>query len=162
MIDAGEITTFLVELLSTAAVQPECPYPGTLVGDGVAPENAGWPTGTPNVGEFVPYLVLKPSGPIATGTNIPLCDSNGVFFAVPYQVVAWHNGRTDADNLASWARKALRSVYTEAELADLKVKMNQTAIDSVVLASRDDSTFPKLWSSTTSFHVNATRSPAGK
>ena len=162
MIAAGEVTTFLLEHLIAEAAKPECPFPGTMIGDGVAPERAGWPAGQPNTGVFIPYLVLKAAGTITTTTGVPLCDSTGVIFPVNYQLVAYHNTRTDSDTLAEWSRTAVRADKGDYVIADLTVRMRQAAIDSMALATRDDSTFPKLWSSTTSFHVNATRNPVDK
>lgn len=162
MIAAGEVTTLLVEILALATEGEDCPFPGVLIGDGVAPDEAGWATGQPNASDFVPYLVVKPTGSVATVASTPLSESVGVFFPITYSLTAYHYSRVNADVLAAWSRDAFLADNGTHDIGDLTVKMRQAAIDSLALASRDDSTYPKLWSSVTNVHVNAARVPASK
>jgi hypothetical protein len=150
LIDVGEVTSWLLEELGGHGIE---------VGDGVAPEASGWPEGTPNQGTFVEYLVLKPSGPTTANNNdIPLCDVNAVRFALPYRLEAFGVDRVASDNLAATARGWLKDFEGRPVCGDLIPRADQTWITSVMGASRDDSTHPKMWSSITNFTMNVARS----
>jgi hypothetical protein len=159
MIDIGEVTTALVAKLTT-----EMEAYGALVGDGVAPPKGGWPEGVPNTKSvFAPYVVVKYAGSIASLVqNTPLCSTYAARYDVGYSLVAYDNGRLLADTLAQNAREALDAigtVYGSEVYGDVTVKFDRIYIDSLAGATRDDSTYPKMWSSATNFHLDVARKP---
>lgn len=149
MIDIGEVTSWFVAAMTAEDL---------VVGDGEAPLDAGWSEGTPNVGTFTPYVVLKQQGPVVSTTgDTPLCDSNAVRFDVPYQLLSYGLGRVESDALASTARGVLHNLVGRHLCGDLRVSADQVRIVAVQGASRDDSTYPKFWSAVTNFTVNVAR-----
>jgi hypothetical protein len=159
MIDIGEVTTALVAKLTT-----EMAAYGALVGDGVAPLKGGWPEGVPNTRSvFAPYVVLRYAGSVASlMANTPLCATYATRFDLGYSLIAYDNGRVLADTLAQNSRAALDSfnaMLISDPLGDMTVKFDRIYIDSLAGATRDDSTYPKMWSSTTNFHLDVARKP---
>lgn len=149
MLDVGEVTTWVVSLLADG---------GALVGDGAVPPEAGWSQGTPNVGEFVEYLVVKQTPALTTSAGVAsLCDSTPVSLPIPYQVVAYQMTRTGADELAASARTLLHQATDRHDCGDLQVNADRILITAVQGGTRDDSTSPKFWLSTTNFTVNVAR-----
>lgn len=149
MIDVGEVTTWFVDALTAEDF---------VVGDGEAPLAGGWSEGQPNAGEFVAYLVIKQQGPIVSSFgDTPLCDSTATMLVVPYQLVAYGTSRVSADDLGAQARSFLHAMAGVYECGDLTVKSDQVRMTGVQGASRDDSTYPKFWSSVTNFTVNVAR-----
>lgn len=160
MIDIGDVTTALVSKLTT-----EMEAYSALVGDGVAPLKGGWPEGVPNTKSvFTPYVVVRYMGTIASLVqNTPLCSTYAARYDVGYSLIAYDNGRILADKLAQDSREALDSigaVYGSETYGDVTVKFDRIYIDSLAGATRDDSTYPKMWSSTTNFHLDVARNPS--
>lgn len=158
MIDIGIVTSALLEHLP-AAMLPLV-YP---VGDGVAPEKAGWPDGSPNTRtRFVPYFVLKYSGAVGSLiTDTPLCTTYATRFAINYSLVSYDNDRVLADSMASVGRKALNNLgeMNDQQCGDLLARFHHIFIDSMSGAARDDSVFPKMWSAATNFRLDVARKP---
>jgi hypothetical protein len=159
LIDVGEVTTFMLDQLLVECEKDDCPEAFLKVGDGIAPEESGWLAGTPNSGSFSAYMVLKPLGMVMSTQNIPLCDSVGVFFPVNYTLTSFNKTRATTDTLGAWSRTALKRLEGRHEIGDLVVKAWQVFIDSVAPATRDDSTYPQLWSSATNLHLYVARRP---
>lgn len=149
MIDVGEVTSWLLTQLDGADF---------LVGDGEAPLDGGWSEGQPNAGSFVEYLVLKQAPAVVpAGDGVSLCDSTSKWLRIPYQLVAYQTSRVSADVLAASARTTLAGLEGREVCGDLTVSAHQLQITAVQGAARDDSTYPKFWSSVTNFTVIVAR-----
>lgn len=145
MLALGDVTTYVLQQFAAVSEFP--------VGDGVAPPDAGWPEGTPNsAGAFVPYFVLSMMSTGSFGLN-PLCSTVPRRFDVTMRLVAYEHGRAEADALAYRGRGWLLGGVGPGSAGDLSLT-GQVWLDAVSGAVRDDSTFPQLWSSATTFRVS--------
>lgn len=150
-LNVGEATTWLLGRLDPAMAP-------ALVGDGVAPEAAGWPEGTPNsASAFVPYVVLKGTQSSPMQATTPLCRTWSSTFEVTYRLASFHTGRSEADALIAEAVEALRALNVVGDEVvvggNMKVFPHRAWLDSIAAAVRDDSTYPKLWSGQATFRL---------
>lgn len=149
MIDVGEVTSWFVTAFNDVEL---------LTGDGEAPLAGGWSEGTPNAGEFAPYLVLKQQPAITPSIgDSSMCDSTAKRLEVPYQLVAYQTTRVAADSLAAASRTVLSDMTGRYVCGDLTINADQIRVTAAQGASRDDSTYPKFWSSVTNFTVIVAR-----
>lgn len=98
MISTGAMTQMLLSVLSSS---------GVLIGDGVAPKEAGWSSGTPNTGEFVAYSVLGFAGASPSNPEIHHRDPE---WSTSWSLRHYGGGREQADWVADKVRTALMSV----------------------------------------------------
>lgn len=148
LIDLGEITSGLLGLLSAVS-----PYP---VGDGIAPPEAGWLEGTPNSASgFEPYLVLSglTTGALSPAALTPLCSTYAQRFDMSYRFVGYGSSRQMADDVAAMGRELLDEL-DPAALALTGMIVSQLWFDAATGASRDDSAYPPMWASATTFRVS--------
>lgn len=149
-----ESTDFLVAFLSEGL--------GTVpVGDGVAPNAGGWSGGAPNVGEFVPYLVVRlVSGTVATGRSI---GREWSAWDLTFDVSAFGGSRPQCDWVGDTARAWLSHATSGRGQDFLDVdgdtwRFGGARIDSVSGPSRVDAVDPPYWQSTDRYTFSTDRS----
>lgn len=156
-LNVGEATTWLRGYLGTA-LDP------VLVGDGVAPEDGGWAEGTPNSASgFAEYVVLKGERTSNMQARTALCRTFSDSFHMAYRLSSFHTSRSAADDLLADAVEVMRTLGDAGTVAvgpQMEVYGHQLWLDSVGGAVRDDSTYPKLWSSQASFRLGMAWSAA--
>ena len=151
MLDLGAVTTALLSSLAGATPVP--------VGDGIAPAGAGWPEGTPNsASAFVPYGVLSALSTSALSSGMmALCGTFASRFDVTYRLSSYDNTRSLADSLAADLRESLVGAVVTGDVGDDLSLTGQIWLDAVTGATRDDSTYPQMWSASTTFRVSVAK-----
>lgn len=111
-----------------------------LVGDGVAPKEGGWVTGQPNVGRFIPYVVLM-SGP---GTVMDRAMNRVGSYDVKnlYYLRSFASTRRSVDKISHASRTALELV-TPFIFEDFKaIHCMPSSLGATI---RNDAQDPPLW-----------------
>lgn len=133
MIDHGALTDRMIETLAQATEE--------RVGDGVAPADGGWLAGQPNVGVFVPYLVLVDGGMIPR--NDVMCDNPD--WLATWSVRYFGGSRSQCDWIASKGRNALPSL-DRMTFGGLDVYQVQSRdLVSIGAVTRVDQVDPPYW-----------------
>lgn len=150
----GPFTTFLHDVLKAAGDAAE---PAVLLGDGIAPEGAGWLSGQPGTGRFVPYGVLKTLS--ASPTRQQSVRDPGGAWDFPYQITGWGTLREQADYI--------NDVLTTAAGAIGKVRGDDSPVPGFGIAmvvvtalgpvDRTDQVSPPLWTRTDSILLRVAR-----
>lgn len=149
MLDVGAMTDLLLGLLTSDGVNADL-----LVGDGVAPLEGGWTTGTPNTGGFVPYVVLGFEGAMPTNSDLAYAD--------PEWTTRWsmrHYGATreQADWIATAARtRILGALQLPFGTVDpfRSIGINWSSLGAM---QRNDATDPPYWSSSDNLNLVVSR-----
>lgn len=141
----GPATTWLVTLLRDALREG-----GLGVGDGIAPEEFGWPKGQPGVGTFKPYLVVKTLQASPQRGQQPLGTSQADTWLIPWQLTGWGEVREQADFACDTANAALAAVDPRGLRGDDSVipgfDVQQLVVSPLGTTDRDDKTSPPTWS----------------
>jgi hypothetical protein len=149
VIDIGAMTEMVIPLLASDGVTADL-----MVGDGVAPNDAGWTTGTPNTGGFVPYTVLGFDG--ATPVNPDLAKAD------PEWSTRWsmrHYGATrpQADWVALAARRRILGVLQLPFGVEDPFRTIGITWNSLGPMQRNDTTDPPYWSASDSLILVVSR-----
>ena len=136
----GTLTDTIITVLEAA---------GLMVGDGVAPKEGGWESGQPNVGRFVPYVVLM-AGSVA-GVDRNVARGYTKDWMASFSLRTFSATRRTTDALAFAAREALEDC-TPFTFGNFKaIHVSVTTIGSM---QRSDASDPPLWQEFDSVEVH--------
>lgn len=124
MFDRSAMVTWLVERLAEDV--------GVAVGDHGAPDGVGWTDGEPNVGSFIPYLVVTTD--VATPMREPLQDMSWDW-RVQLSVRGWTEERAKTDRLLMQATDSLLKCRRVCEFPVVGEKITRYVIDHVQVDS---------------------------
>lgn len=161
MVPAREgLTTVLVSSLREALALAE---PPAGLGDGIAPEDWGWPNGQPGIGQFAPYAVLKTSTASQQRNRDNLSPQNDAWL-FPYSITSWGSMRAQADYVADLVTAAIAALDVRALRGDGSpvpgFGVQQIHVDTIGTTDRTDQSAPALWSRTDSLSVWLARARA--
>lgn len=112
-----------------------------LVGDGVAPKEGGWESGQPNVGRFVPYVVVMAGSVQGVDRNIASGFTKD--WMASYSLRTFSATRRTTDALAHAARTALEDCTPFVFGDDFKAI--HVSISTIGSMQRNDASDPPLW-----------------
>jgi hypothetical protein len=140
--ERGRITDALVEHMKTAA---DLVTAGILVGDGVAPDEAGWPKGQANVDAFVASTTVETLQAVPNSKDT--IHGRHSSWIANYGLRTWGGVRTQADNAADKARAAALGfrATTALDLQDMPWKITEVMFAQLAPVNPVKGTDPPLW-----------------
>lgn len=136
----GALTDFLITTLEGESL---------IVGDGVAPRNGGWESGQPNVGKFVPYVVVMAGSVQGVDRNVARGYTKDWMAAFSLRTFSATRRTTDA--LAFAAREALEDC-TPFVFGGFKAI--HVSVSTIGALQRSDASDPPLWQEFDSVEVH--------
>lgn len=146
MISTGALTDLFLDALRSS---------GVIVGDGVAPGEVGWSSGTPNTGVFVAYSVLGFGG--ASPAN-PDVDHSDPEFTTNWSLRHYGGSREQADWVADRVRAAVH-VVAKVPFGQQSDRHRVIGVRWVSLGqlSRNDTVDPPYWQAQDSVQLMTSR-----
>lgn len=127
----GALTDILITTLEQANL---------IVGDGVAPKDGGWEGGQPNVGRFVPYVVVMAGSVQGVDRNIASGFTKD--WMASYSLRTFSATRRTTDALSFAARQALEDC---TPFIFGKFKAIHVSVSTIGSMQRNDASDPPLW-----------------
>ena len=127
----GALTDFLITTLESHDI---------IVGDGVAPKDGGWESGQPNVGRFVPYVVVM--GGSVEGIDRNVARGSTKDWRASYSLRIFSATRRTTDALAFAAREALEDC---TPFIFGSFKAIHVSVSTIGALQRNDASDPPLW-----------------
>lgn len=139
MFNRGALTDQILAHLRSATSVP--------IGDHLAPDEGGWSTGQPNVGEFTAYAVLVSGGVLVTPTGLcTLCFDH----RATYTVRTFGALRVQTDQIAQIIREAFLSCPVQ-EIGSYKSRLFWC--NQIGAVERINSNDPAAWRESDTFTV---------
>lgn len=152
----GPVTTWLHGVLAAALTAAD---PPALIGDGIAPEEAGWSQGQPGAPDsvFVAYGVLK-SLSANPSQRPPVGDVNAAW-VIPYTVTSWGAVREQADYVSDLVTTAVAGISKvrgeDSPIPGFGIQLVEVV--SLGSVERSDQVDPKLWTRSDPINVRVAR-----
>jgi hypothetical protein len=128
---------------------------GIMVGDGVAPMEGGWSSGTPNVAGFTPYTVLAFNGATPTNPEIVASDPD---WSCAWLLRHFGGSREQADWVGDQMRNnVVATLKQKFGVAD-PYKVSGIVWSNLGALSRNDQVDPPYWQSQDSVTLLTSRS----
>lgn len=148
MLDTGALTDHVIAQLSQIS--------WLEVGDGIAPEKGGWSKGQPDVGQYVPYVVVAFMGARPRTPELSMSKQEEAWLA-QYQLRHHSASREQADWSGTAGRMAVSELLKTQVFGIATHEVTWVEWQSLGGVTRNDSVDPPFWTAIDSLTLHVVK-----